>query len=252
MRKMLFGAIVAATVLFAACGNHIDNVRLLCYNAHNCVGLDNKFSCERIADIINNSEAEAVALQELDSVTKRHPVDVLGKLAELTNMHPTFGPSIDYQGGKYGIGILTKVKPLSSRRVPLPCRSEPRSLLIVELEEYYFCSTHLSLHREDRIASIEIIINELSKLDKPVIIAGDFNDTPDSEPMKRLAEHFQIFQKSNSGEHTFPANTPKTEIDFIALYTGKGATANVASHTVVYAPVESDHSPIFAEISIEQ
>ena len=61
-----------------------------------------------------------------------------------------------------------------------------------------------------------------------------------------------IVQKSNSGEHTFPANTPKTEIDFIALYTGKGATANVASHTVVYAPVESDHSPIFAEISIEQ
>ena len=225
-------------------------LRLLCYNVRNCVGLDDKFSPERIAKIIKDNDVEAVALQELDSVTKRHPVDVLGELAELTGMYPTFGPSIDHQGGKYGIGVLTKQKPISSRRVPLPCRSEPRSLLIVELQDYYYCSTHLSLHEADRITSMGIIISELSKLNKPVILAGDFNDTRNSKAMKLLATEFYLFPKGGNA-NTFPADKPKSEIDFVALYTGKGAKATLKSHTVLNCPVESDHRPIYTKVEVK-
>lgn len=225
-------------------------LRLLCYNVHKCVGMDGEFSCERIAKIINNSNVEAVALQELDSMTTRQPLYVLGELAKLTGMHPTFGPSIDFQGGKYGIGVLTKQKPISSRRVPLPCRSEPRSLLIVELQDYYFCSTHLSLHEADRVTSIGIIISELSKLNKPVIIAGDFNDSRNSNAMKQLASKFYVFPKGGNA-NTFPADKPNSEIDFMALYTGKGAKATVKNHTVLNCPVESDHRPIFAKVLVE-
>ena len=225
-------------------------LRLLCYNVRNCVGLDDKFSPERIAKIIKDNDVEAVALQELDSVTKRHPVDVLGELAELTGMYPTFGPSIDHQGGKYGIGVLTKQKPISHRRVPLPCRSEPRSLLIVELQDYYYCSTHLSLHEADRITSMGIIISELSKLNKPVILAGDFNDTRNSKAMKLLATQFYLFPKGGNA-NTFPADKPKSEIDFVALYTGKGAKATLKSHTVLNCPVESDHRPIYTKVEVK-
>ena len=225
-------------------------LRLLCYNVRNCVGLDDKFSPERIAKIIKDNDVEAVALQELDSVTKRHPVDVLGELAELTGMYPTFGPSIDHQGGKYGIGVLTKQKPISHRRVPLPCRSEPRSLLIVELQDYYYCSTHLSLHEADRITSMGIIISELSKLNKPVILAGDFNDTRNSKAMKLLATEFYVFPKGGNA-NTFPADKPKSEIDFVALYTGKGAKATLKSHTVLNCPVESDHRPIYTKVEVK-
>lgn len=251
MKKLTIAVLLLTAVFFTSCNHKINDIRLLCYNVHNCVGLDKEFSCERIANIITSAEVEAVALQELDSMSKRHPVDVLGELAKLTGMHPTFGPSIDYQGGKYGIGILTKQKPISNRRVPLPCRSEPRSLLIVELEDYYFCSTHLSLHEEDRIASVEIITRELSQLDKPVIIAGDFNAQPDSKPMQLMAENFLVLRKSDGTGYTFPADKPSGEIDFFCIYSGKGATANVTSHIVVDAPIESDHRPILAEMSIE-
>ena len=68
--------------------------KLLCYNVCNCVGLDKEYSPERVAKIIKDSDAEAVALQELDSMTTRHPADVLGELAERTGMYPTFGPSL--------------------------------------------------------------------------------------------------------------------------------------------------------------
>ena len=248
--SILLSALLIA--LMTSCGERPVEARLMCYNVHNCVGLDDSLSCERIAKIINNAQVEAVALQELDSMTTRYPGhDMLSEVAALTDMYPTYAASIDFRGGKYGIGILTKEKPLSHRRVPLPCRSEPRSLLIVELEEYYYCCTHLSLHEEDRITSAAIIIDELSKLDKPAIIAGDFNALPNSFPMMALGRKFHIFEKTGS-PYTFPANEPTREIDYIALYTGGGASAEVVSHEVLHAPVEADHAPIVAEVVISQ
>ena len=253
MKKSTLFIITATLLLMAACTPKQFSTRLLCYNVHNCVGIDDSLSCERIAKIINDADADAVALQELDSMTTRFPgKDMLKELAELTGMHPTFAPSIDYKGGKYGIGMLTKQKPISHRRVPLPCRSEPRSLLIVELPDYYYCCTHLSLHEEDRITSIGIIVDELSKLDKPVMIAGDFNARPNSKPMQLMAEHFHIFKKTEGDGLTIYSNKPVAEIDFICLFTDKGAKADVTSHKVIYAPVESDHSPIVADVVITE
>lgn len=233
-----------------ACGNSSSH-RVMSYNVRNCTGLDGKTDYQRIANIINNANCEAVAIQELDSMTTRYEgQDMLKNLAELTGMYPTFAPSIDYQGGKYGIGMLTKEKPLSYRRVALPCRSEPRSLLIVELEDYYYCCTHLSLHAADRTTSAGIIIDELSKLDKPVMLAGDFNAEPDEEAMQILAKHFVIFKKEGSSL-TFPANKPEIEIDYICLLkSGHVAKFEVSGHSVIEAPVESDHRPIVANVKI--
>lgn len=248
MKKITTLLFTALLFCMASC-NEPTHIRIMSYNVRNCTGLDNKTDYQRIAYIIKAAECEAVAIQELDSMTTRYEgQDMLKNLADLTGMYPTFAPSIDYQGGKYGIGMLTKEKPLSHRRVALPCRSEPRSLQIVELENYYYCCTHLSLHAEDRETSIGIIIDELSKLDKPVIIAGDFNAEPEEKSMQEMAKHFQIFEKNTP--YTFPANEPNIEIDYIALYSDKGATAEVNEHTVIEAKVESDHRPLVADITL--
>ncbi len=253
MKRFSFIIIAAVAVLFTACSTNQISTRLLCYNVRNCVGLDGVQDFDRVAKIITEADADAVAIQELDSMTARYPgKDVLAELATRTGMHPTFVPSIDYKGGKYGIGMLTKQKPLSYYRVPLPCRSEPRSLLVVELQDYYYCCTHLSLHEEDRVTSVGIIVEELSKLDKPVLIAGDFNANRDNESMQLMAKHFQIFTKTDGEGFTFRADKPHSEIDYICLFTDKGAEAEVASHTVIEAPVESDHRPIVADIVITE
>lgn len=241
---------IVALVTFSSCGPRQIHTRLMSYNVHNCVGLDGELSVERIARVINEADVEAVAIQELDSMTTRYPGhDMLSEVAALTGMYPTYAPTIDYRGGKYGVGMLTREKPISHRQVPLPCRSEPRTLLIVELENYYYCCTHLSLHEEDRVTSVAIIIEELSKLDKPAIIAGDFNAQPNSFPMMALGRKFHVFEKSGT-PYTFPANEPEREIDYVALYTGGGATAEVVEHRVISAPVESDHAPMVAEVVI--
>ena len=245
--------LLCSLALCAGCATSITSTRLMSYNIRNGKGMDKQVSLERIAEVINNANVDAVALQEVDSVTGRYPIDVAKVVGELTNMHPTYGASIDFMGGKYGIAVLTREKPLSFHRVPLPCRSEPRSLLIVELEDYYFCSTHLSLHAEDRLASIEIIQQALSQLDKPAILAGDLNATPDEQSIKLLNNSFQVFTKQGSaGSLTWPADKPEMEIDYIALYNSDGTEAEVTQHYVVEATVESDHRPIVAEINIKQ
>lgn len=228
-----------------------NTLRVMTYNVHNCIGMDGTLSCERIAQVITNENVEVVALQELDSMTMRIPnQDILKNLADLTGMHPTFGASIDYRGGKYGIGVLTREKPISWKRIPLPCRSEPRSLLIVELEDYFFCSTHLSLHAEDRVTSAAIIAKELGKLNKPVIIAGDFNAEPNEESITRLSD--DICFASSPTKFTYPADKPEIEIDYIGIYNKNVSKHKVIEAYVVDAPIESDHRPLVSELQFKK
>lgn len=72
----------------------------------------------------------------------------------LTGMHPFFAPAIDYDGGKYGIGMLSREKPLDVRVVPLPGREEARTLFVADFPDYTFVGTHLSLTGDDRMASL--------------------------------------------------------------------------------------------------
>ncbi len=248
MKRTVIVPLLLVAMLFAACGGPRHEVRLMSYNVRNCLGLDGKVSYDRVARVINEANPDAVAIQELDSMTSRFPdQDVLRNLAERTGMYPVYAASIDFRGGKYGIGMLTREKPLSFRRVPLPCRSEPRSLLIVELPDYYYCSTHLSLNAEDRVTDAKIIVDEFANLDKPAFLAGDFNAEPDEEAMRVLRERFEVFGKSG-GNRTYPADEPEIEIDYICCYKGAGRSCEVADHKVIDAVVESDHRPITADV----
>lgn len=70
---------------------------------------------DRIAEVINREHPDVVALQEVDSVTQRiGGCDLLGELGKLTGMQQVYAPAISFDGGKYGIGLLCRKKPLAS------------------------------------------------------------------------------------------------------------------------------------------
>ena len=161
-------------------------VRVGSYNIHNAVGMDDKLDFDRIAKVIDDMDIDAIAIQELDSATERsNGLIVLDELAKRTNMVGTFNASIDFSGGKYGNGILTMKKPLNTKAIALPGREEERSLLIVEMEDYVFCCTHLSLNEADRQESMILIEQQARKYtSKPVLLAGDLNALPSSDEIK--------------------------------------------------------------------
>ena len=149
-------------------------LKILSYNVRNCVGLDNIKDYDRVAAVIKRIDADVIAIQELDSATSRSKgVVVLNELAAKTNMYQSYSGSIGFQGGKYGIGILTREKPISYYKLSLPGKEERRSILLVELKDIVICCTHLSLNVEDRLSSIELINEATGKFSKPVFLAGD-------------------------------------------------------------------------------
>ena len=247
--KKLLSLFALVALAFSSC-NTSDSadqtLRVMCYNVRNCKGLDLQLDYDRSAGVINNVLPDIVAVQELDSMTTRYEgYYALGELAKRTGMHDYYAPSIDYKGGKYGIGILSKEPALSLVQHPLPCRKEPRTMLVAEFEKFYFICTHLSLNEEDRVTSAGIIRNLVAKLDKPVIIAGDFNAEPESQAMKVFKEFMTTL--SNPEQFTFPADVPTRCIDYIMTnssnVTGKNAT-------VVAEPVASDHRPLYVDVTL--
>ena len=247
--KKLLSLFALVALAYSSC-NTSDSadqtLRVMCYNVRNCKGLDLQLDYDRSAGVINNVLPDIVAVQELDSMTTRYEgYYALGELAKRTGMHDYYAPSIDYKGGKYGIGILSKEPALSLVQHPLPCRKEPRTMLVAEFEKFYFICTHLSLNEEDRVTSAGIIRNLVAKLDKPVIIAGDFNAEPESQAMKVFKEFMTTL--SNPEQFTFPADVPTRCIDYIMTnssnVTGKNAT-------VVAEPVASDHRPLYVDVTL--
>ena len=227
----------------AASAHSQDYLKLMSYNIRNAKGMDNVRNVQRIANVINNEAPDVVAVQELDSMTIRsNQTYVLAEVAERTQMHASYAPAISFQGGKYGIGILSKEQPLSIRTFPLPGREEERMLMVAEFKDYFFACTHLSLTEEDRLASLDIIKSSASTSHKPFFLAGDLNDTPDSKFIQGLQQDFQVLTHTKSP--TFPAPEPKETIDYIAAW--KGNTDNFANLAaqVVEEPLASDHRPI--------
>ena len=105
----------------------------------------------------------------------------------------------------------------------------------------------LKLSRENRAGQVADIKNHMASCDLPIIIMGDFNDTPQSYTYQQLVESKQdIFVKSGSGfEATFLKPFPFLRIDYIF--------ADNAFTPVRYSStdsIKSDHKLIFADLQI--
>lgn len=224
--------------------------KILSYNIRNARGMDDVTDYGRVANVIKRINADCVALQELDSATERsNGAVVLDELAKRTGMHATYNKSIDYQGGGYGIGVLTKEKPVRREAIPLPGREERRSLLVVEMPDYVICCTHLSLTQEDRVASIDQINRFLEKYtQKPVFLAGDLNADPSSDAIQKLSGKWTIL--NDTFQLTIPSDNPTKCIDYVLAAKNPKFSFNVLETKVEKEPLASDHLPVWVHIKL--
>lgn len=235
-RKIL--AFLLISITLAAC-TQTPQVLVMTYNVRHCAGMDLIVDYDRTAAVIVQQQPDVVALQELDSMTGRSGRrDQLLELACRTQYHPVFGSAINYDGGQYGVGILTKESPLSTKRIPLP-GEEPRVLLVVELKDYVMACTHLDLEEKARLASVPLIVEEAQRWKKPFLLAGDWNDTPDSKLLTEISKYFKIL---SDNEASYPADEPKECLDYVAIF--KDRQAKVMESSVVNEPKASDHRPV--------
>lgn len=167
-------------------------------------------------------------------------------------MEPLFGPFMDYDGGRYGMAVLSRLPIVSSENIVLPAGEEPRSALAARVRladgsEAVVVGIHLYATEEQRLAQARAVIDAFADEDVPVILAGDFNSRPDSPVMRLFGEPWTNPDKRED-RFTFSSVNPTREIDYI-LYRTSGA-ARVLGMDVLDEPLVSDHRPLFLELLV--
>ena len=233
-------------------------LRVMSYNIHHAEGLDGKVDLERIANVLRQSNADVIALQEVDKNTERTGgIDMPAELAKRTGMNVVFGANLDnFQGGQYGTAILSRF-PIESHENHLlkqtregEQRGVLQAVLAVNQGQLLFICTHLD-HTGD---PAERLFSETQFADLfarhtglPALLCGDFNDTPASELHKRLSKKWtdawSIAGKSNG--FTMGSANPTRRIDYIWLSSKKNFRVRWVD---VPRSEASDHLPLVAEI----
>ena len=255
-RLLLFLAITFTTIS-AGAGEPI-RLRILSYNIHHAEGVDRKLDVERIAGVIRSVDPDLVALQEVDQRAKRTGgVDQPAELAKLTKMRVAFGANIELQGGHYGNAVLSRFPITRHQNHLLPNidRGEQRGVIEAEIEipkssEFVLLlATHLDHRGEERerLASAKFI-NELvaQHSDRPALLAGDLNATPNSKTLQRFGEMWTRVNEKPMA--TVPVRKPAKQIDFI-LYRPRDRWKAIEVK-VLDESVASDHRAIFSVLEL--
>ena len=236
-------------------------VKIMSYNIRHGAGLDGKLNPERQMKIIAAEKPDFVGLQEVDVNTKRtHGLDSREAYARGTGMTATFAKAIDCEGGDYGVMVLSKQKPLSVERIPLP-GGEPRVLLVCEFPDCYFATTHFccSTNPTDRLTSVEIIRRTLSRLSplKPFYLTGDWNDVADSRTLGAMSRFMKILSvrdcQTYHGSPQFdakgrPYDMKRFCIDYIAVDKLHADVRRVGDARLIEAREASDHVPTLVNL----
>ncbi len=255
--KCTLGCLIGLTLMFPpACGSNErtgpQTLRVLAYNIRHGAGMDDALDLRRAAAVINALRPDVVTLQEVDSgVHRTEGADQAALLADWTGTEAVFGDFMPYQGGRYGMAILSRLPVLDSTNHRLPPGAEPRSALAATLQvgdiEVIVVGIHLYRSEEERLAQARRLVGIFESEERPVILAGDFNSTPDSTVMQFLEQQWTIAAKTGN-PLTFPADRPDREIDFI-LFRPAGRFEVVESR-VIDEPVASDHRPVLLELRV--
>ena len=157
----------------------VTTLRVATFNVHHCEGLDGTVDVERVARVIERTRADLVALQELDDgMPRTGREDQPAELSRMTGLDVTFYPTLERQGGRYGIGIAARAGgPFEFRPLPQLADEEPRGYLIGPFRGATVVAGHLSLQPEPKIRQTRALIAALERFGGPFIVLGDLNQS---------------------------------------------------------------------------
>ncbi|MGE0145257.1 MAG: endonuclease/exonuclease/phosphatase family protein [Planctomycetota bacterium] len=235
-------------------------VRAVSYNIHHGEGVDGVLDLDRIAARLATFQADVIALQEVDlGVARTERRNQAAYLASKLGMHAAFGSFMPYQGGRYGMAVLSRWPLVAVRSLRLPDGNEPRISLIVDVRlpsdrVLTIADVHFDWVQDDsfRYAQAQSLVEHLQgrlRDDSPaMLVLGDFNDTPGSRTLDRFREFTLEAPKPIADSFTFPSTGADREIDFVFAAPASRWTPRRVS--VADDPVASDHRPVFAELEL--
>lgn len=246
------------------------SLRVLSYNIHKgFCALNRHFTLHKIKKAIRETSADICFLQEVvgehDSLKTRvtdWPTESQFEfLADTIWPHYSYGKNAVFPERHHGNALLSKYPIVLNENLNISTNSfEQRGLLHIRIEipdrqmHLDLLNTHLNLMHGSRLQQTEQIIQWTEKniaQDKPLILAGDFNDwsgslTPHFKNRLSLSESFMV----GRGQHarTFPSQFPMMTLDRI-YFRGLKVLSQEVLKGAPWSDL-SDHLPLFVEFEL--
>jgi endonuclease/exonuclease/phosphatase family metal-dependent hydrolase len=257
---LLFGTFSAppAARILSPPAFYSSTLRVMTYNIHVGVGMDKKLDLARIAAVIKSQHPDLVGLQEVDRGVKRtEQIDEIAELARLTNMEFAFAFNLPYQGGQYGVAILSRLPILATehRHFKNLREAERRGFIRAEVKVggrlVNFVTTHLDYQYEDgRVFEVEQLLAALKDVKGTLIVVGDFNDVPGGGAYRLMRPDFEDAWsaiRTNEDGFSYPADKPAKRIDYIFARSQDHVRVRRAW---IVNTLASDHLPVSADLEM--
>lgn len=228
-----------------AAGRPRPGVRVATWNVHGCVGRDGRHAPERIVRVVDEIDADVVALQEVH-MGEQGPH--LGTLP--AHYVSVLGPTVVSDDQRYGNAILTRLPVRDVRLLDLsePLR-EPRGALSLTLEAapgaaLHVVATHLGLRRRERRRQLARLLEHLPPPGGLLVVLGDFNDWL---PLGGDVRALDLLLGPVPRLPTFPSGRPLWALDRIWVRPAHHLR-RLAVHSTPVSRTASDHLPLVATL----
>ena len=225
-------------------------MRVVTYNVHKCRGLDGRTSAARIAEVLEEVEADVIALQEVMG----HQADVI---AAHLKMDFALGENRKHRGYAYGNVVLSRFPIRTTRNYDLSVHGREergclRADVVVEGALLHVFNVHLgTAFIERRVQGRKLVAPELLndvELERPRLVMGDFNEWTQGLATRLLRQHLESadvrvhLQRSR----TYPGLLPFLHLDHI-YYDPLLHLERLLLSRTRKALVASDHLPLVGE-----
>lgn len=223
-------------------------LRVATFNIKHGSDGNGRVDLRRLGTACAGLSADVLAVQEVDRFSRRTRFrDEMRVIARATGLKAVFGEAAGRRWRSYGNGLLARgeISEVEVIRLPRPSGGEQRVAIVARVAvnglDLAVGATHLSFRRGEGAPQLAVLIDALAQRDRPRILLGDLNLGPEVvEPALQAAG----YAVAPTGP-TFPARSPRTRIDFVAV----SGLPVVSAATP--APGMSDHLPVVAEIGPE-
>lgn len=242
-------------------------LRVMTFNIHHGAGADGLVDLARIAQVVRDSGADVVGLQEVDRHfgARSDFVDQASWLARELNMHVVYGANLDLDPlapdgprRQYGTAILSNEPILDWDNTYLPRfgNHEQRGLLRARINvrgvPVQVYNTHLQ-HNDaaERLAQAQAITELIGTPDDSVVLLGDLNAIPAAPEIRTLVEILvDAWEAAGLGAgYTYPSEDPRSRIDYV-MQSDDVVVRTVAVLTTPLAVEASDHLPVVADVAL--